>query len=106
MFGAGNDGYQRQTYLPLTRTRTHAVPAAAAPTAAPPTTARLVVRRATPATDTGVKGRPPRASARLSESERPWSADQSIEPDTPRAITAPASDNFVSMPRFMMVSVR
>jgi hypothetical protein len=36
------------------------VPTAAAPTAAPPTTARHVVRRATPATDTSVKGRPTR----------------------------------------------
>lgn len=46
------------------------MPTAAAPTAAPPTTARLVVRRATPATDTGVRGRPTRASARPRDSPR------------------------------------
>jgi len=54
---------QRQTYLPFTSTRTQAVPTAAAPTAAPPTTARRVVRRATPATLTGVNGRPTLACA-------------------------------------------
>jgi len=52
---------QRQTYDPLTSTRTQPVLTAAAPTAAPPTTARRVCRRATPATLTGVSGRPTRA---------------------------------------------
>src|SRR3954465_1860325 len=52
-------GAQRQAYAPFTSTRTQAAP----PTTAPPTTARLVVRRATPATLTGVKGRPTRAWA-------------------------------------------
>jgi len=55
--------HQRHTYCPFTSTRTHAVPTAAAPTAAPPTTARRVCRRATPATLTGVAGRPTLASA-------------------------------------------
>jgi hypothetical protein len=41
--GASSSIGQRQTYAPFTRTRTQAVPAAAAPT-----TARRVVRRATP----------------------------------------------------------
>ena len=52
---------QRQTYEPFTSTRTQ--PEAAAPTAAPPTTARRVDRRATPATLTGVNGRPTLACA-------------------------------------------
>ena len=52
-------------------TRTHALLAAAAPTAAPPTTARRVVRRATPATLTGVPGRPTLACAVSMDSERP-----------------------------------
>src|SRR5258705_7019339 len=60
---ARNVTIQRQTYDPLTSTRTQAVPAAAAPTAAPPTTARRVCRRATPATLTGVNGRPTLACA-------------------------------------------
>src|SRR5882762_10006686 len=79
--------FQRQTYAPLTSTRTHAAP----PTTAPPTTARRVVRRATPATLTGVNGRPTRACALSTDNERPPDCDQSIEPETPNATTAATS---------------
>src|SRR6266481_120738 len=83
--------FQRQTYAPFTSTRTQAVPAAAAPTAAPPTTARRVVRRATPATLTGVNGRPTRACALSTDNERPLDCDQSIEPEAPNTTTAVVS---------------
>src|SRR5882757_4209244 len=76
--------YQRQTYAPLTSTRTHAAP----PTTAPPTTARRVVRRATPATLTGVNGRPTRACALSTDSKRPSFSDHPTEPETPHATTA------------------
>src|SRR5882762_2863995 len=79
--------FQRQTYEPFTSTRTQAVPAAAAPTAAPPTTARRVVRRATPATLTGVRGRPTRACALSAENEGP-SLVHSTEPEVPHTTTA------------------
>ena len=74
---------QRQTYEPFTNTRTQAVPAAAAPTAAPPTTARRVCRRATPATLTGVNGRPTLACALSIDSERPLSGDHVTDPRVP-----------------------
>src|SRR3954453_11462951 len=66
----------------------------AAPTAAPPTTARRVVRRATPATLTGVSGRPTRACAASIDNERPLSRDHSTEPETPQTTTAAASMAF------------
>jgi hypothetical protein len=83
---------QRQTYLPFTSTRTQAVPTAAAPTAAPPTTARRVCRRATPATLTGVNGRPTLACALSAATERPSVGDQFIDARTPNARIAVASN--------------
>src|SRR6476469_7811115 len=79
---------QRQTYDPFTSTRTQAVPTAAAPTAAPPTTARRVCRRATPATLTGVNGRPTLASALSIDSARPPLGDHATDPSAPSATTA------------------
>jgi hypothetical protein len=76
----------------LTSTRTQAGATTAAPTAAPPTTARLVVRRATPAALTGVNGRPTRACALATDKERPSPCDQEIEPQTPHATTAATSN--------------
>jgi hypothetical protein len=78
---------QRQTYAPFTNTRTQAVLAAAAPKAAPPTTARRVVRRATPATLTGVAGRPTLACAVSMDSEGPLFFDHSTDPNVPHART-------------------
>src|SRR5882757_482263 len=84
--------FQRQTYVPLTSTRTHAAPPTTAPpTTAPPTTARRVVRRATPATLTGVNGRPTRACALSTDNESPPDCDRSIEPETPNTTTAATS---------------
>src|ERR1700761_8391863 len=65
---------------PLTRTRC----TQAAPTAA----ARRVVRRGTPATPTGVKGRPTLASARPNDNESPSVGVQLIEPDSPGPTTS------------------
>lgn len=65
-----------------------AAPTVAAPTAAPPTTARRVVRRATPAPLTGVKGRPTRACALVANNERPSFCDQPMEPKSPQVTTA------------------
>jgi hypothetical protein len=97
--------YQRQTHTPFTCTRTQAgAPTTAAPTAAPPTTARRVVRRATPATLTGVNGRPTRACALSIESARP-SLDQSIEPATPNATTAAANNNRFRLICFIAISL-
>lgn len=87
---APNVTVQRQTYRPFTSTRTQAVPAAAAPTATPPTTARRVVRRATPATLTGVNGRPTLACALSVDSERPLPGDHVTDPRAPNAKTAVA----------------
>src|SRR3954447_1034063 len=78
--------FQRQTYARFTSTRTQ--PEAAAPTAAPPTTARRVVRRATPATLTGVAGRPTLACAVSMDSESPSFFDHSTDPKVPHARTA------------------
>src|SRR4051794_24204501 len=86
-FGVRRPSTQRQTYCPFTKTRTQAVLAAAAPTAAPPTTARRVVRRATPATLTGVAGRPTLACALSTDSVRPPSRDRSAEPKVPQVRT-------------------
>src|SRR5882757_7469448 len=91
--------YQRQTYAPLTRTRTHAAP----PMTAPPTTARLVVRRATPATLTGVNGRPTRACALPTDNERPPDWDQSIEPETPETTTATTNSARFNQTLFMTI---
>jgi hypothetical protein len=60
----------------------------APPTTAPPTTARRVVRRATPATLTGVNGRPTRACALSTDSKRPSFSDHPTEPEIPHATTA------------------
>jgi len=81
--------FQRQTYVPFTSTR--AQPATPAPTTAPPTTARRVVRRATPATLTGVNGRPTLACALSTATERPASGDQLIDASAPNASVAVAS---------------
>jgi len=95
---------QRQTYDPLTSTRTHAVPAAAAPTAAPPTTARRVVRRATPATLTGVPGRPTLACALSVDSERPLPGDHVTDPRVPNAKTAVARNARLMVIFFISIS--
>ena len=95
---------QRQTYDPFTSTRTHAVPAAAAPTAAPPTTARRVVRRATPATLTGVPGRPTLASALSIDSERPLLGDHVTDPRVPKAKTAVAKNARLMVIFFISIS--
>jgi len=84
--------FQRQTYAPFTSTRTQAVPAAAAPTAAPPTTARRVVRRATPATLTGVNGRPTLACALSTATEGTPPGDQFIDARVPKARVAVANN--------------
>ena len=97
---------QRQTYAPFTRTRTQAgAPTTAPPTTAPPTTARRVVRRATPATLTGVSGRPTRACALSKENERPSFADQSIEPAAPNATIAAANNNRFKLICFIAISL-
>src|SRR5882672_8634808 len=96
--------FQRQTYEPFTSTRTQAVPAAAAPTAAPPTTARRVVRRATPATLTGVPGRPTLASALSIDSERPLLGDQVTDPRVPNAKTAVANNAVLMLIFFISIS--
>jgi hypothetical protein len=80
---------QRQTYEPFTSTRTQ--PEDATPTAAPPTTARRVVRRATPATLTGVNGRPTLACALSTATERPPPGDQFIEARAPGRPHGPGS---------------
>jgi hypothetical protein len=90
--GAQQPSAQRQTYAPFTNTRTQAVLAAAAPTAAPPTTARRVVRRATPATLTGVAGRPTLACAVSTDSEGPLFFDHSTDPNVPHTRTAAAKN--------------
>ena len=95
---------QRQTYDPFTSTRTQAVPAAAAPTAAPPTTARRVVRRATPATLTGVNGRPTLASAFSIDSEGPLLGDQVTDPRVPNAKTAVANNARLMLIFFISIS--
>jgi hypothetical protein len=83
-------GYvQRQTYAPFTSTR--AQPATPAPTTAPPTTARRVVRRATPATLTGVNGRPTLACALSTAIEGLSPGDQLIDARVPKAIVAVAN---------------
>jgi len=82
--------FQRQTYEPFTSTRTQ--PEAAAPTAAPPTTARRVVRRATPATLTGVSGRPTLACTLSTPRERPSPGDQFIDASVPNARVAVANN--------------
>src|SRR5258705_5823376 len=92
--------FQRQTYLPLTNTRTHAAP----PTTAPPTTARRVVRRATPATLTGVSGRPTRACAASTENERPSLLDHSTEPATPHATTAATNNARFTLMFFIVIT--
>src|SRR6266849_6592126 len=97
--------FQRQTYAPFTRTRTQAVPAAAAPTAAPPTTARRVVRRATPATLTGVAGRPTLASALWMDSARPPLCGKSIEANIPKPRTATASSIRFALNVFIATSL-
>src|SRR5882724_8309565 len=88
--------FQRQTYEPFTSTRTQEVPAAAAPTAAPtaarPTTARRVVRRATPATLTGVNGRPTLACALSTATEGTPPGDQFIDARVPKARVAVANN--------------
>src|SRR5260221_4481001 len=82
-------GCHWQTYDPFTCTRTQAgAPTTAPPTTAPPTTARRVVRRATPATLTGVNGRPTRACALSTDSKRPSFFDHPTEPEIPHATTA------------------
>src|SRR5258705_11902304 len=96
--------FQRQTYEPFTSTRTQAVPAAAAPTAAPPTTARRVVRRATPATLTGVNGRPTLASALSIDSERPLLGDHVTDPRGPNAKTAVAKNTRLMLIFFISIS--
>src|SRR4030081_2218384 len=80
---------QRQTYEPFTSTRTQAAPA---PTTAPPTTARRVVRRATPATLTGVNGRPTLACALSTATEGPPPGDQFIDARVPKARVAVANN--------------
>src|ERR1700730_14955961 len=97
---------QRQTYAPFTNTRTQALPTVAAPTAAPPTTARRVVRRATPATLTGVPGRPTRACPLLTDNERPWLCDQSTEPKTPQTTTAAIKNVCFKPTRFIATSLK
>src|SRR4051794_16816780 len=77
----------RQTYAPFTYTRAQAP---TAPTAAPPTTARRVVLRATPATLTGLSGRPTLACAVSVTNEGPVFFDHSIVPKVPHAKTAAA----------------
>jgi hypothetical protein len=104
-FGARRPSTQRQTYRPFTNTRTQAVLAAAAPTAAPPTTARRVVRRATPATLTGVAGRPTLACAVSMESERPSFFDHSAEPKVPHARTAAAKNTRLAVTSFIESSL-
>ena len=74
---------------PFTSTRTQ--PAAPAPTTAPPTTARRVVRRATPATLTGVNGRPTLACALSTATERPSLGDHPTDARAPNARAAVAS---------------
>src|SRR6266436_1651687 len=66
--------------------------AAAAPTAAPPTTARRVVRRATPATLTGVNGRPTLACALSTATEGTPPGDQFIDARVPKARVAVANN--------------
>jgi hypothetical protein len=83
-----------------------ATPTVAAPTAAPPTTARRVVRRATPATLTGVPGRPTRACALLTDNERPWLCDQSTEPKTPQTTTAAIKNVCFKSTRFIATSLK
>jgi hypothetical protein len=83
-----------------------ATPTVAAPTAAPPTTARRVVRRATPATLTGVPGRPTRACALLTDNERPWLCDQSTEPKTPQTTTAAIKNVCFKPTRFIATSLK
>jgi len=80
------------------------VPAAAAPTAAPPTTARRVVRRATPATLTGVNGRPTLASAFSIDSEGPLLGDQVTDPRVPNAKTAVANNARLMLIFFISIS--
>src|SRR4051794_23652287 len=92
-------GAQRQAYAPFTSTRTQAAP----PTTAPPTTARRVVRRATPATLTGVKGRPIRACALSTDRETPPVCDRSTEPATPNATTAAAGNARFRLICFMAI---
>jgi hypothetical protein len=70
---------------------------------APPTTARLVVRRATPATLTGVNGRPTRACALPTDNERPPDWDQSIEPETPETTTATTNSARFNQTLFMTI---
>ena len=96
---------QRHTYLPFTRTRTQAVPAAAAPTAAPPTTARRVVRRATPATLAGVAGRPTLASALWTASAGPSLDEKSIEPNIPKPRVATNSSARFTLEDFISTSI-
>src|SRR6476660_8437195 len=88
---------QRQTYDPFTSTRTQAVPTAAAPTAAPPTTARRVCRRATPATLTGVNGRPTLACALSTATERPSLGDHPTDARAPNARAAVTNKTFLTL---------
>src|SRR4029079_7702313 len=82
--------FQRQTYVPFTSTR--AQPATPAPTTAPPTTARRVVRRATPATLTGVNGRPTLACALSTATEGISPGDQLIDASVPKTRVAVANN--------------
>src|SRR3954467_5083329 len=82
----------RQTDAPFTYTRAQALVAATAPTAAPPTTARRVVLRATPATLTGLSGRPTLAWAVSTVSDSPVFFDHSMDPKVPHAKTAAAKN--------------
>jgi len=92
---------QRQTYAPFTSTR--AQPATPAPTTAPPTTARRVVRRATPATLTGVNGLPTLACALSTAIEGPSPGDQLIDARVPKARVAVAN-NARLMPIFFIAT--
>jgi hypothetical protein len=69
-----------------------------------PTTARRVCRRATPATLTGVNGRPTLASALSIDSERLPLGDQATEPSVPSAKTAVANNARLMLIFFISIS--
>jgi hypothetical protein len=69
-----------------------------------PTTARRVCRRATPATLTGVNGRPTLASALSIDSESPPLGDHATEPRVPNAKTAVANNARLMLIFFILIS--